>query len=128
MYLVDILHCGIVRLSFPFALCDGQVGHHRLDENPAMELGPDGIRVNGLCPGSVEGPRMDRVVANEAPLGLSEQEAQRSLCHWSFVKTWVTADDIADMALFLTSEASQKSPVRRCASMAIPNPKRMRPL
>ena len=32
----------------------------------AMELGRFNIRVNAICPGSVEGPRMDRVVANEA--------------------------------------------------------------
>ena len=32
----------------------------------AMELGPFGVRVNALCPGAVEGPRMDRVVTAEA--------------------------------------------------------------
>ena len=32
----------------------------------AMELGPFGIRVNAICPGSVEGERIDRVIANDA--------------------------------------------------------------
>ncbi len=75
----------------------------------AMELGPDGIRVNGLCPGSVEGPRMDRVVANEAAArGIGEQEVRDRYVAGVSLNTWVTADDIADMALFLTSEAGSK--------------------
>ena len=32
----------------------------------AMELGPEGIRVNAICPGSVGGPRMDGVIEREA--------------------------------------------------------------
>src|SRR5690606_36361061 len=32
----------------------------------AMELGPDGIRVNALCPGAVQGERIDRVIAAKA--------------------------------------------------------------
>ena len=32
----------------------------------AMELGPHGIRANAICPGSVEGARIDRVFAAEA--------------------------------------------------------------
>ena len=75
----------------------------------AMELGPDGIRVNALCPGSVEGTRMDRVVANEsAARGVSEQVVRDSYVTGVSLKTWVSADDIADMALFLTSDAGSK--------------------
>ena len=32
----------------------------------AMELGPFGIRANAICPGSVEGPRMEGVLEREA--------------------------------------------------------------
>ena len=32
----------------------------------AMELGPHGIRANAICPGSVNGPRIDRVIEAEA--------------------------------------------------------------
>ena len=52
---------------------------------------------------------MDRVVANEAAArGLSEQEVRDRYVTGVSLKTWVTADDIADMALFLTSEAGSK--------------------
>ncbi len=75
----------------------------------AMELGPDGIRVNALCPGSVEGDRMDRVVANEARArGISEAEVRAAYVQGVSLKTWVSADDIADTALFLASPAGAK--------------------
>ena len=32
----------------------------------AMELGGRGIKVNAICPGAIDGPRMDRVIAAEA--------------------------------------------------------------
>jgi NAD(P)-dependent dehydrogenase (short-subunit alcohol dehydrogenase family) len=34
----------------------------------AVELGPYGVRANAICPGAVEGPRMERVIAAEAEL------------------------------------------------------------
>ncbi|WP_306045766.1 SDR family oxidoreductase [Nioella sp. MMSF_3534] len=75
----------------------------------AMELGPWNIRVNALCPGAVEGPRMDRVVANEARArGVSEDEVRRSYVQCVSMKTWVSAQDIANMALFLASDMGNK--------------------
>ena len=42
----------------------------------AVELGPHGIRVNAVCPGSVAGPRIDDVVRRQAAArGISEAEA-----------------------------------------------------
>jgi len=75
----------------------------------AMELGPDGIRVNALCPGSVTGDRMDRVVANEAKArGISEDDVRAAYVQGVSLKIWVSADDIADTALFLASPAGAK--------------------
>ncbi|MEQ8585610.1 MAG: SDR family oxidoreductase [Thalassobaculaceae bacterium] len=75
----------------------------------AMELGPDGIRVNAICPGSVEGDRMDRVLANEAKAtGLTEAELRARYVTGVSLRTWVSADDIADAALFLASPAGAK--------------------
>ena len=52
---------------------------------------------------------MDRVVANEAKArGISEQEIRDSYVVGVSLKTWVTADDIADTALFLASDAGRK--------------------
>ena len=75
----------------------------------AIELGPSGIRVNAICPGSVEGDRMDRVVANEARArGVSEDEVRGSYVANTSLRTWVSAQDIANMALFLASDAGTK--------------------
>lgn len=75
----------------------------------AMELGPHGVRVNALCPGAVEGPRMDRVVAHEARArGESEATTRRRYVENASMKTWVTAADIANAALFLASPAGAK--------------------
>ena len=75
----------------------------------AMELGPSGVRVNALCPGAVSGPRMDRVVANEARArGVGEDEIPQLYVKGVSMKTWVEADDIADMALFLASDMGRR--------------------
>ncbi|WP_172317082.1 SDR family oxidoreductase [Alterinioella nitratireducens] len=75
----------------------------------AMELGPSGVRVNALCPGAVSGPRMDRVVANEARArGVGEDEIRQLYVKGVSMKTWVEADDIADMALCLASDMGRR--------------------
>lgn len=75
----------------------------------AMELGPHGVRVNAICPGSVEGDRMDRVLANEArATGLTEAELRARYVEGVSLRSWVSADDIAEAALFLASSAGSK--------------------
>ena len=74
----------------------------------AMELGPFGIRANAICPGAVEGDRMDRVIANEAKTrGISEADLRQGYADCVSLKRFVTAQDIADMALFLASPQSK---------------------
>lgn len=74
----------------------------------AMELGPFGVRVNAICPGAVEGERMDRVIANEAATRrLSEAELRTGYADCVSLRRFVTADDIADMALFLASDKAK---------------------
>ena len=68
----------------------------------ALELGGDGIRVNALLPGLVDGPRIRRVIrakAAAAGIGDNEQTA-RSLSTVS-LRCFVTQQDIANMALYL---------------------------
>jgi NAD(P)-dependent dehydrogenase (short-subunit alcohol dehydrogenase family) len=80
-----------------------------LTKTLAMELGPAGVRVNAIAPGAVEGARMERVVQMEAKAaGLSEDEVRAIYVKGNSLRTWVTADDLADTALFLASAAANR--------------------
>lgn len=75
----------------------------------AMELGPEGIRVNAVCPTSVEGPRIDEVIAREAACrGLSDEAVRDAYLRHTSMRTFVSPDDVADTILFLASDAARK--------------------
>ncbi|WP_343069907.1 SDR family oxidoreductase [Jannaschia sp. Os4] len=79
-----------------------------LTKTLAAELGPHGIRVNAICPGAVEGERMERVVAMEAAARGADPEAIRALyAEGTSMRRWVTAEDIAATAAFLASDAAR---------------------
>jgi NAD(P)-dependent dehydrogenase (short-subunit alcohol dehydrogenase family) len=74
----------------------------------AMELGPFGIRANAICPGSVEGPRMERVLAKEAMIKKTTRDAiYKGYASGTSLQTFVEAKDIAAMATFLASEGGR---------------------
>lgn len=80
-----------------------------LTKSLAMELGPSGIRVNVVCPGSISGDRMDRVIEQEAiSKGITESEIRDKYTKSCSLRTFIDAEDIADMALFLSSDAASK--------------------
>ncbi len=74
----------------------------------AMEEGRYGIRVNAILPGAVAGPRMERVLAGRTRIsGRSmEQERIASMAMQS-IKTLVEPTDVANLALFLASDAGK---------------------
>lgn len=77
-------------------------------ESLAIELGTFNIRSNAICPGVVEGERMDRVIEAKAKaLGISfEEQRERSLSRVS-LRRMVSGQDIANMAVFLASDAGR---------------------
>ena len=60
------------RFGFPgrTAYAASKWGVVGLTKSLSMELGPFGIRVNAICPGSVAGERIDRVFASKAVSGV----------------------------------------------------------
>ena len=71
----------------------------------AVEAGPDKVRVNCIQPGIVEGDRIERVVAAKAKeLRVSPEEVRTRMLAGTSLNTTVTAQDIANMALYLATE------------------------
>lgn len=74
----------------------------------AMELGPFGVRVNAICPGAVEGPRMEGVLQREAAAkGMTRDQVYNGYAKGTSMRSFVTALDIANMAAFLGSDAAR---------------------
>lgn len=70
----------------------------------AVELGPEGVRVNAILPGVVNGPRMDGVIADRAGvLGVSFEEMREDYLSRISLRRMVEAEDVANLALFLSS-------------------------
>ena len=75
----------------------------------AMELGEFNVRVNAICPGSVYGDRMKRVIEAKAKsLGVTEDSLQKDYESMISLKTFVNKEDIANMAVFLLSQEAHK--------------------
>jgi len=80
-----------------------------LTKSLAMEVGGFGIRVNAIAPGSVEGERMERVIQAEAKThGHSEDYIRQNYLRMNSMRTFVSARDIAETAVFLASNAASK--------------------
>src|SRR3989440_6214918 len=75
----------------------------------AVEAGPDKVRVNCILPGIVEGERIERVIAAKAKAhGVSHDEFRRRFLETTSLHSTVSAEDIANMVLFLCSPAGAR--------------------
>ena len=75
----------------------------------AMELGKFNIRVNAICPGSVSGDRINRVIEAKAKsLNIAINKVKEDFEEMVSLKTFVDKEDIANMAVFLLSSQAQK--------------------
>ena len=77
-------------------------------ESLAAEAGPEGVRVNCIQPGVVEGDRVERVIEAKAKgFGVTNDEIRARMLASVSLQTMVSAQDIANTALFLATDAGR---------------------
>ena len=71
----------------------------------AMELGRFNIRVNVICPGTIKGKRMDRVIRDKAKfLKVSKKSVEKEFVSMTSMNSWIYEEDIGKMCSFLISD------------------------
>ncbi|MFT7622138.1 MAG: NAD(P)-dependent dehydrogenase (short-subunit alcohol dehydrogenase family) [Myxococcota bacterium] len=87
-------------LHFQAHVCAAKAGLNMLIKCLAIEWGPQGVRVNGISPGPIEGSWGMKFVASPS------QEIVDKITKAIPLKRWGKVEDIADSALFLSSSAA----------------------
>lgn len=92
-------------LAYRVGYCSAKAGQIGMTYGLALELGRHNITVNAIAPGAVEGDRIDRVIAGQAAVrGISESTMRKSFTDRSPLRRMTTAEDIAQVAVFLCSD------------------------
>ena len=79
-----------------------------LTKTLAMELGPDGITVNAICPASVEGPRIRGVIERDAAArSLTPDAVADEYKRQSSMRQFIQPGEVVALAAFLASPAAR---------------------
>ena len=75
----------------------------------AMELGKFKIRVNAICPGTIKGDRMTRVIKDKAKfLKISKKLIEKEFVSMASMNCWIYGEDIGKMCSFLISSDGER--------------------
>ena len=75
----------------------------------AMELGKFKIRVNAICPGTIKGNRMVRVIRDKAKfLNVSKKKVEKEFVSMASMNCWIYEEDIGKMCSFLISKDGER--------------------
>ena len=75
----------------------------------AMELGKYRIRVNAICPGTIKGDRMKRVIRDKAKFEkVSAKTIENDFVSMASMKSWINPEDIGNMCAHLISNEANK--------------------
>ena len=71
----------------------------------AMELGKFKIRVNAICPGTIKGDRMVRVIRDKSKFTkISKKTIEKEFISMASMNCWISEEDIGKICSFLISE------------------------
>ncbi len=80
-----------------------------LTKTLAMELGKYKIRVNAICPGTIKGDRMVRVIRDKAKfLKVSKKKVEKEFVSMASMNCWIHEEDIGKMCSFLISSDGER--------------------
>ena len=71
-----------------------------LTRDMARDLGPHNIRVNGICPGCIETPMMDRSLQRDADAGAAKRKMESAIP----LRRLGKPEDVAHAVVFLASQ------------------------
>ena len=75
----------------------------------AMELGKFKIRVNAICPGTIKGDRMVRVIRDKAKfLKVSKKNVEKEFVSMASMNCWIYEEDIGKTCSFLISNDGER--------------------
>jgi 3-oxoacyl-[acyl-carrier protein] reductase len=84
-------------------------GLRGIAKSVALEAGPYNINVNNVCPGIVEGPRFENTLRIKSQrLGKPIEEVRRESASEYALRRFSTAEDVANVVVFLCSEKSRQ--------------------
>jgi NAD(P)-dependent dehydrogenase (short-subunit alcohol dehydrogenase family) len=90
------------------AYCAAKFAILGLTQVAAIELGPHGITVNAICPGTVETPLLDLRgglwEAYTSAQGVSKEELKKQVLAQIPLRRFQRPEDVADLAVFLASD------------------------
>ncbi|MEG2882827.1 MAG: SDR family oxidoreductase [Christensenella sp.] len=91
--------CGVIGIPNCDAYSASKGATISLTRSMAVEFGPDGIRTNCIAPAAIHTPMI-----YESDLNKSTFDEQKFLTQGTPLRRWGTAQDIANIALFLASD------------------------
>jgi len=75
----------------------------------AMELGKYKIRVNAICPGTIKGNRMVKVIKDKANfLKISKKKIEKEFVSMASMNCWIYEEDIGKICSFLISDEAER--------------------
>jgi len=99
----------LVASPFKAGYVSAKHGVGGLTKTVAVEVAEHGITVNAICPGYVWTPLVEKQIPDTAKArGITEEQVKRDvLLAAQPTKEFVTVDEIADLALFLTTPSAR---------------------